>query len=388
MAGKSRPELWGKALNDLRASKMISGRKDDPLSLLKVSYDYLQNPAWQECLLLCALWPEDFEIPEDVIIECWMGHGLLGDFNNMEEAYANGYEIVDGLHKASLLEYSEDEYLRGVVRLHDLIRDMALWVASGGKGKKWVVLSGVDGASDEALRDKMLWREAHKISLMYNLWLQRLPPDISAPNLVTLVIDYCGIGLLSYGLGSIQNFRNLTFLDLSSNVLGGIPVEICRLSKLEYLNLSANLSISSLPRELEDLKRLKYLLLSNTAISEAPRELFSSMDSLEVLDLSSSLKKISQGSIINNNLDGLKGRLKGLGINACSRRDIDKLGELSVPITRLVRWITEYETGPSLDLLPRRKHPRDPTWSNMIHLGVVGRVGLSGPETAGPSIGR
>ncbi|ONK61368.1 uncharacterized protein A4U43_C08F29170 [Asparagus officinalis] len=370
----------------------ISGRKDDPLSLLKVSYDYLENPAWRECLLLCALWPEDFEIPEDDIIECWMGHGLLGDFNNMKEAYYNGYEIVNSLHKASLLEYSEDEYLRGVVRLHDLIRDMALWVASGEKGKKWVVLSGV-GASEAVLRDKMLWREAHKVSLMKDGGLRSLPPDIStAPNLVTLVLK--DTNLQCEGLGSIQNFRNLKCLDLSSNDLQGFPVEICRLYKLEYLNLSDNIHILSLPRKLKDLRRLKYLLLRNTAISEAPRELlssmdglevllrntaifaaprelFSSMDSLEVLDLSS-FHEIEQDSIINNNLDGLKGRLKGLGINACSRRDIDKLGELSVPITRLNRWIRKFEMGPSLDLLPRRKHPRDPAWSSLMYLEVRG----------------
>lgn len=39
-------------------------------------------------------------------------------------------------------------------------------------------------------------------------------------------------------IGAIQNFSELTCLDLSFNHLRNIPEELCALANLEYLNLS------------------------------------------------------------------------------------------------------------------------------------------------------
>ncbi|XP_039130834.1 disease resistance protein RPS2-like [Dioscorea cayenensis subsp. rotundata] len=68
------------------------------------------------------------------LIECWMGHGLLDDFDDLNEAYNKGGIIIGNLKEACLLESVApsswyDEY-KSYVKLHDVIRDLALWITS------------------------------------------------------------------------------------------------------------------------------------------------------------------------------------------------------------------------------------------------------------------
>ncbi|ONK67045.1 uncharacterized protein A4U43_C06F15080 [Asparagus officinalis] len=367
MAHKNHVSDWMNAIRDLRESKIPAiSRADDPLPLLKISYDYLKYPSLQECLLLCALWPEDADIPIVEIIECWMGHDLVGKFDTVGEAYENGRKIIDSLVKASLLERNVDPFVTGSVRLHDLIRDMALWISrdNGANERRCVVLSGVGPA--KALGDQKSRKGAHKVSLTHN-FTTRLPSNIQgAHNLNTLMLKGNRLGFKE--LEVVRNFHQLKYLDLSRNGLDHFPPAVCQLNKLEYLNLSKNL-IASLPMELKELTMLKYLLLEANLISEVPSELFSSLRSLEVLKLDSA--RVGSQRLIVDNMDSLKGRLKGLSINACSQTDLDKLGLLSVPIWDLRRRIAEEEGPASLQLLPRPNRPNDLTWSELDSLAMV-----------------
>ena len=254
MAGNQAVEVWENTLRLLRTSKLskVPGM-DDPLPLLKVCYDYLKNPREKECFLHCALWPEDCKITKDELIQCWMGHGLLEKFDDIQEAYNQGHAIVDSLHKACLLEHVNADYyeLRNIhVKLHDVIRDMALWIAHdcGADEKKWVVLVGEDG---EMLTDEKSWSKAHKMSLMFNEIIT-VPANIQRnPNLVTSII-HTAYSLTGSDIRPVQNFHALTYLDLTNcKFLGNsFPIEICSLHMLEYLNLP-DTHINSLPEVLK-----------------------------------------------------------------------------------------------------------------------------------------
>ncbi|XP_072990278.1 putative disease resistance protein At4g10780 [Typha latifolia] len=90
----------------------------------------------RECLKSDEAW----YIPKDGLIECWMDLGLLEEFNHFLGNYSFGLSIITELKNAYLLEADlagEDEY----VKLHNVIWDLALWIASGcGESRdKWIV---------------------------------------------------------------------------------------------------------------------------------------------------------------------------------------------------------------------------------------------------------
>lgn len=65
----------------------------------------------------------------------------------------------------------------------------------------------------------------------------------------------------------IRHLQNLVSLDLSDNMMTGVPAEIGQLQNLQYLNLSNN-QLTGLPYELGNLKNLKTLDISGNEYAE------------------------------------------------------------------------------------------------------------------------
>ncbi|XP_072970555.1 putative disease resistance protein At4g10780 [Typha angustifolia] len=204
--------------------------------------------------------------------------GLIEEFDSMSEAYNIGHTLIGNLVGACLLEPAN--HLDRSVRMHDVLRDMALWITrDNGKNKnKWIVLRG------ETPRAKHMWHEAERITLMESE-IQQLPPIATAPcssRLTTLMLS-CNLELRELG----DNFGalvSLTYLDLSWCGFVHFPKEICVLVQLQYLNL-ANNKISSLPEELGSLVNLKLLILRNTRVRTIPQGVIAKLKYLQVLDL-------------------------------------------------------------------------------------------------------
>lgn len=69
------------------------------------------------------MFPEDFEIPINKLVNLWLGEGYLNKFGDMSEARNHGFYIIESLKLACLLEGGSRSYR---VKMHDLIRDMAV----------------------------------------------------------------------------------------------------------------------------------------------------------------------------------------------------------------------------------------------------------------------
>ncbi|XP_073003314.1 probable disease resistance protein At5g63020 [Typha latifolia] len=151
MYPKKDPKQWEHAIDLLKKSRLDDVEKQSPEDLenstycrLKFSYDSLKSDTLRECFLSCSMWPEDWWIKKETLMECWMGLGLIKEFDNMSEAYNTGYTLMGDLIGACLLELVRENDINqdAFVKMHDLLRDMALWIArDNGKNKnKWVVL--------------------------------------------------------------------------------------------------------------------------------------------------------------------------------------------------------------------------------------------------------
>ncbi|MBA0569179.1 hypothetical protein Golob_006630, partial [Gossypium lobatum] len=123
MACKTTPGEWKYAIEMLKRSALPK-MENEVFPLLKFSYDNLPNATMKCCFLYCCLYPEDYCIPKKRLVEYWFCEGLLDKFDRINEAQMQGGDIISSLLNACLLERDGEDY----VKMHDVIRDMALWI--------------------------------------------------------------------------------------------------------------------------------------------------------------------------------------------------------------------------------------------------------------------
>ncbi|KAF8390970.1 hypothetical protein HHK36_023270 [Tetracentron sinense] len=141
---KTTHEYLKRAIIVLRKSASeFSGMGDEVLPLLKFSYDNLPNDTIQSCFLYCSLYPEDFDINKEELIEHWVGEGFITEFDDMNQARYQGHDIIETLKLACMLERGNNT--DSEVKMHDVIRDLALWIACecGRKKDMFFVQAGV-----------------------------------------------------------------------------------------------------------------------------------------------------------------------------------------------------------------------------------------------------
>ncbi|KAB2043465.1 hypothetical protein ES319_D01G019400v1 [Gossypium barbadense] len=258
------------------AAFVLPGVGKEMYPKLKFSYDCLPDERFRSCFLYCSLYPEDFLIDDDQLVDCWIGEGLLDEHTNLSNARNQGHFIIGSLIDACLLEKEDNHY----VKMHDVIRDMALWIATESEKENFFVKSSVQ-LKEQPKAEK--WEEVTRMSLMVNQ-IENLTEILECPNLQTF---FLGRNDLKVIMDDFFNFMPmLRVLDLSSNWnLEELPVGIAKLVSLEHLNLSFT-KIRKLPVELKALAKLMYLNLEWTAdLKMIPQQLISSFSKLQVLKM-------------------------------------------------------------------------------------------------------
>ncbi|XXG69399.1 hypothetical protein AAC387_Pa06g2282 [Persea americana] len=130
MEGENNEELWQDALRALRASAPeIEGMEPEVFLPLKLSYDDLKDEEIKKCFLYCSLFPKDYEIPVKRLIGLWIMEGFIDNVDNLVDASNKWHRIVETLKRRSLLEQGI-QCGSNVVKMHDIIRDLALYIAS------------------------------------------------------------------------------------------------------------------------------------------------------------------------------------------------------------------------------------------------------------------
>ena len=323
MASKRTAKEWKHAITVLKiAPWQLLGMELDVLEPLKKSYDNLPSDKLRLCLLYCSLFPEEFSISKDWIIGYCIGEGFIDDlYTEMDEIYNKGHDLLGDLKIASLLEKGEDE---DHIKMHPMVRAMALWIASdfGEKETKWLVRAGV-GLKEAPGAEK--WSDAERISFMRNNILE-LYEKPECPLLKTLMLQG-NPGLDKICDGFFQFMPSLRVLDLSHTSISELPSGISSLVQLQYLDLY-NTNIRSLPRELGSLATLRFLLLSHMPLEMIPGGVICSLTMLQVLYMDLSYGDWKVGATGNGvefqELESLR-RLKALDITIQSPEALERL---------------------------------------------------------------
>ncbi|CAB4272783.1 unnamed protein product [Prunus armeniaca] len=271
MACKKTPEEWkhaGQVLKELASE--FSGMEEKVFSPLKFSYDNLPSPKVKSCFLYCALFLEDFVIRKDDLVYYWMCEDILAEYGKVEKAKNESYNIIRTLITSCMLEEEGDS-----VKMHDVIRDMALWSACdlGKEGENILV--------DTGAYDVAKWKNAKRVSLMGG-GTKSLDETPRSPNLLTLFLR--GSLLERIVDGFFGFMPTLRVLDLSENYsITQLPTGIANLVSLQHLNLSCT-GIKRFPMELAACACLKYLNLEYTrSLDYVPPNILSNFPRLKVL---------------------------------------------------------------------------------------------------------
>ncbi|KAF2607784.1 hypothetical protein F2Q68_00043506 [Brassica cretica] len=198
--------------------------------VMQKSYDGLKEENVKSCFLYCSLFPEDYEIAKEELIEYWISEGFIDGKRDEDGSNNQGHDRIGLLVRAHLLRECEKEFTPAV-KMHDVLREMALWIGStsGKEEEKQCVKSGVK--------------------------VRSIPDDINWDNMLKVIPGKF-----------FQFMRALVVLDLSHNLdLRELSEEIFSLTSLQYLNLLQT-GISSLSVGLKGLRKQISLDLEFTGI--------------------------------------------------------------------------------------------------------------------------
>ncbi|RVX07680.1 Disease resistance protein [Vitis vinifera] len=254
-------EEWKEAARQLEMSNPTKDDHDHTVfRCIKFSYDYLKHEDAKRCFLNCCLFPEDTNINIEDLVKYGIGQGLFQNANTVEEARAAASSLLKHLKACSLLLNSDQE---GCVKMHDVVRDTAISIASAGDELAFLVHSGA------ALKK---WQggtamRLHSHLTHNNIDIQEIPD------------------------GFFERMESLRVLDVNGADISSLPSSLGLLLNLRTLCLdgckSTDISI------LGELRKLEILSLRESCIEELPRR-NRKLVSLRMLDftMSSDLKRI------------------------------------------------------------------------------------------------
>ncbi|TYJ11936.1 hypothetical protein E1A91_A11G312400v1 [Gossypium mustelinum] len=297
---------WRNALKELSECKRsVHGLEDGVFQQLRFSYDHLNDLKLQHCFLSCALYPEDWEIEERELVELWIAEGLVEEMDSRQTEFDSGRAIMNKLKNNCLLEVFPKNENDRYVKMHDLVRDMALHITSATK-PRFLVKAGMGLREPPKVEE---WSEdLEKVSLVWNRELEVLYPlkmsPPKCPMLTSLLLSGCGIKSIPEGFFNLMG--GLKILNLSRNPMKSLPNSISNLKnlialllaycdQLEYVPSFSNLralkelyvkktAIKEIPHGMQNLS-LKCLILDSTNIDEIPNEIFSRPSCLKELNV-------------------------------------------------------------------------------------------------------
>ncbi|KAH9696693.1 Disease resistance protein [Citrus sinensis] len=270
LSGKGFGE-WKVALHKLKNAKLNTiegiGKEDqDVYHCLKFSYNYLNGEDSRSCFLLCSLFPEDYEID----LEDLVGYAVALDWYQAE-SIEDAKSLVNGTIKelkasSLLLDAGNDRF----VKMHDIVRDVALWI--GSMEKKYLTSKVGIGLAEQAVE------QYRGISLMGNE-KEELPSGLVCPNLHILRLENTEY---DYQLHVPEHFfEGMPALKVVTIIGGVISLKSLQfLTNLQVLQLiRCNVSDASF---LGKLKRLQILCVKGSPI-EIPEEFEDQLSRLKLL---------------------------------------------------------------------------------------------------------
>ncbi|XP_043814384.1 uncharacterized protein LOC110618489 isoform X3 [Manihot esculenta] len=265
-------------------------------AILESSYNNLCSNEVKSFFLLCGLIGQS-NIEIQSLLKYVMGLSLFKNISTVQGARNKVYSLIDTLKAQSLLL---DGDMYGFVKIHDVVRDTALNIASR-EQHAFIVTSGMELV-------KFPNKDCTRISLPY-CEIENLPEGWECPKAEALFL-FTEVFCLGIPHQFFKGIRNLEVVDFTGIHFVSLPSSLAFLSNLHTLCLHrcqlddlaiigdlqqlrvlsfANSYVVELPRQIEQLARLKVLDVSNCSkLKMIPANALSKLSELEELYMSNS----------------------------------------------------------------------------------------------------
>ncbi|XP_024047580.1 disease resistance protein At4g27190 [Citrus clementina] len=265
--------VWKDAAEQLKSSAPtnIEGMEEFVVSRVELSYNYLKSEEAKSIFRLCSCFPEDYDIPIEVLARYGWGLRCLQNVDSVEKARGRARSAVSTLIFSYLLIDGEEE---GCVKMHDVVRYVAQQIASK---NKFMIKAGVELKDWPSINT---FEDLTGISLMFND-IHEVHEGLECPKLQALFLQE------NYHLvipdPFFQGMKDLKVLDLEGIRMVSPPSSLSFLSNLGTLSLHDCRGLGDLSL-IGELSRLEILDLSESDVSEIPVS-FGRLGHLRLLDL-------------------------------------------------------------------------------------------------------
>ena len=323
MKSKDDNAEWRSTLQDLRKSNSTVDKNIEQqlFKHLQISYDQLDE-CTKTYFLYFAAYPEDSEIQTKELFYMWVVEDLFGDDLDAKDALDKARSILNELRKRSLVDDCKDFLGQKCVKMHDVLRDLAIRIT---RKDEEVVCENLFKPGMRNLKQfPSAWLgkplKVKRMSL-FGQNISRFPSNFIAPQLAICMIGaFPFSSLLPSSVqecvieeGFFSSMTNIKYMQLcSSAILKNVPTTIGTLRFLQHLDMSHCRALEELPESIGELGSLQHLDLSYCEALKKLLENIKGLGSLQHLNMSycEALGELPES------IEGL-GSLQHLDVNCC-----------------------------------------------------------------------
>uniref|UniRef100_A0A7N2MTX8 Rx N-terminal domain-containing protein n=1 Tax=Quercus lobata TaxID=97700 RepID=A0A7N2MTX8_QUELO len=223
---------------------LLDDRNNGAFHILKLGYDHLRTPSLKRCFAYCAIFPKDYNMKKDEVIQHWMAEGFLEpskEGNKVIEDIGNMYFNI--LLATSFFQNARKNAYGDIIscKMHNLVHDFAISISNF----EILILEG-DSVDNVRKVQPLFVRSDGKTTSRTSFSGDNF---IKMHTLISENLDFDDM---------LSNFKCLRVLKLFGHSITGLPNSIEQLIHLRLLHI-LHTEIEELPKSITQLYNLQTL---------------------------------------------------------------------------------------------------------------------------------